>query len=115
MNKQEIAFHAQLLQNDREIQPSIANTAGTDKLEDINLRLALNQHIDVNKGQWDNTLAFIINDQYFNQDSRVVSQQFSGVTNYEMTLGNTSSLRLGANVNHFIAETDNYFETSQEN
>lgn len=111
LNKQEIAFHAQLLQNEREIQPSIASSTGTDELEDINLRLALNQDVDLKKGKWNNTLAFIINDQYYNQDSRVVSQQFSGVSNYEMALGNTSSLRIGANVNYFIAETNNYFET----
>lgn len=109
--RQEFDFHAQLLQNDRAIQPSIANPSGSDELEDINLRLALNQNIDFKKGKWNNTLAFIINDQYFNQDSRVVSQQFSGITNYEIALGNTGSLRIGANVNYFIAETDNYQET----
>ncbi len=110
-DRQDIAFHGQLLKNDREIQPSIANPTGNDQLEDTNLRLALDQEIQLGQGNLNSTVAYIINDQYFNEDSRVVSQQFSGVANYELALSSASSVRIGTNLNHFIAETDNYYET----
>lgn len=111
MRNHKIAFHGLLLHNDREIQPSIATPNSSDQLEDANLRLALSHDVALRKGEWNNTLSYIINDQYFNVDSRVVSQQFSGITNYEIPLGNSGSLRVGANINHFVAETENYFTT----
>lgn len=110
-DRQDVAFHAQLLKNDREIQPSITNPTGNDQLQDTNLRLAVNQDAQLGQGSLSSTVAYIINDQYFNKDSRVVSQQFSGVANYELALTGSSSVRIGTNLNHFVAKTENFYET----
>ena len=111
LKNQELGFHSQFTRNDREIQPSVASNDADDELEDYNLRLAIDHILYLKSAQWNNTVAFILNDQYFNSDSRVVSQQFSGVTNYNVPLGKLGDLRVGGNVNYFTAQTQSYYAT----
>lgn len=110
---QPLALHAQLTRNDRQVQPSATVSSGGDELEDTNLRLALNHEATPGKGRLNNTLAYVVSDQYFysNLNSRTMSQQFSGILGYELPLFRTGFLRLGTNVNHYIARTSSYYVT----
>jgi len=105
---QKVSLDAQYTRNDREVQPSKVSPNLKDELQTGNVRLAAGYQLELPKGSLTSTLAFLQNDQQYNQDDRTVSNQYSALVAYWGELSEVLAVRLGGNTNFFTARSDNY-------
>ncbi|WP_421890854.1 TonB-dependent receptor [Marinoscillum sp.] len=107
-SNQELTLDAQYTRNDREVQPSKVSPNLEDELKTGNVRLAGGYQLELPKGSLTSTLAFLQNDQEYNQNDRTISNQYSALVAYWGELSEVLSVRLGGNANFFTATSDNY-------
>ncbi|MBW3546119.1 MAG: TonB-dependent receptor plug domain-containing protein, partial [Bacteroidetes bacterium] len=98
-----ISFDGMITQNDREIQPSKFSPDREDRLKTENIRLALEHTWETDKSSLTNTLAYLQNDQLYNESDRTKSDQYSFLTSYWLEWNDRISFRTGLNINKFTA------------
>lgn len=101
---------AQYTLNDREIQPSKLSPDQRDELQTENVRIAVGYRSDHSRSSLSSTVAFLSNDQLYNEDQRTVSRQYSAMISYWQELAKRLDFRLGVNTNIFTADSDSYTE-----
>ena len=101
--------------NHREIQPNIASTGNGETLQDDNTRVVVNYKNNSNIGFWDIKLAYVLNDQLYNNTNRIKSEQWSAMMDWDKNIGDKSAVRAGLNHHYFIPKTDNYVAAAKEN
>lgn len=105
-----VFFDGQYTFNDREIQPPRSSPSVNDLLETENVRVAAGFQKEAANSSLSSTLAYLKNDQFYNNSIRTISNQYSLLLTYWIELRNHIEIRYGGNINAFTASSNNYPE-----
>lgn len=101
--------------NHREIQPAVTNNGGDDTLLNENARFVLDYVRDAKFGTLNIKGAYVLNDQFYNVTSRVKSEQWSGVIDYNNSVSSKTTMRVGTSYNYLVPKVDSYQANASEN
>lgn len=101
--------------NNREVQPLKFDTNSSNELLNENLRLSLNYRNESGPGTWNTTIGYIINNQRYNISSKTKTNQTTISTNYDLSLGSSSSLKVGLSYSNFVSDVDAFASQINEN
>ena len=94
--------------NDREIQPTKSAPTSQDELLTKNTRLAFGANQEWSKSSLNVTLAYLQNDQVYNETDQTTGNQYSSIISYWYQLNDQLEFRVGGNTNLFTASSDSY-------
>ncbi len=94
--------------NDREIQPTKSAPTSQDQLLTNNTRLAVGANQEWSKSSLNVTLAWLKNDQVYNETDQTTGNQYSSLISYWYQLNDQLEFRVGGNTNLFTASSDSY-------
>ena len=112
--KQRLSLIGMYTFNDREIQPAVTNYGGSDKLNDENARLIIDYLWDAKAAIINVKSGYVLNDQYYNDTSRVKSEQWFGSISLDKSIAQRTNIRAGITYNYFIPKVDKYYSQANE-
>jgi iron complex outermembrane receptor protein len=101
--------------NDRQIQPNMAVAEIGDEQQDENTRIVADYHDHSRWGYFHAKLAFVRDWMLYNQSSRIATNRYWAVLEYEKRLGKKVTLQAGANWQHIVADVQAYRGGVNEN
>ncbi|MEP0366998.1 MAG: TonB-dependent receptor plug domain-containing protein [Cyclobacteriaceae bacterium] len=100
--------------DDREIQPVKTNPDNHTTLETTNLRLALSHNVETENASLTNTVAYLVNSTLYEDTIRTTAHQYSLLSVYLFSLSPKIDMRVGSNLNYFVASSRNYSHTIKD-
>lgn len=120
-------FHAKISENQlfsitgfynfnyREVQPSVASMGNDETLQNDNTRVVASYNNHSKIGFFETKIAYVLNDQLYNKTSRIQSEQWSSLINWDKDIGIATTLRVGVNHHYIIPKTKSHTIDAQEN
>lgn len=96
--------------NDREIQPTKSAPTSEDELLTKNTRLAFGANQEWSSSSLNITLAYLQNDQVYNETDQTTGNQYSSIISYWYQLNEQLEFRVGGNTNLFTASSESYLD-----
>ena len=112
--KHRFSADAVFTSNDREIQPIKTNPDNQTTLETTNLRLAINHSLETETASLTNTMAYLVNSTLYEDTIRTTAHQYSLLSVYLFSLSQKIDVRVGGNLNYFLATSRNYSQTIKD-
>lgn len=100
--------------NHREVQPSIASIGNGETLRNDDTRIIANYTNNSILGFWDVKLAYILNNELYNGNSRISTTHWSALLGWDKDISNKTAIRAGVNHHYFIPEKNNYVKNTKE-
>lgn len=120
-------FHAKLAENQlfsitgfynfnyREVQPNVASTGNNETLQNDNTRVVASYNNYSKIGFLEAKVAYVQNDQLYNKISRIRSEQWSSLFNWDRDIGIATNLRAGVDHHYIIPKTNSHAIDAEEN
>jgi len=109
-----LSFETFYTYNHRQIQPTVTNNDDTSTLQDKNARFSLSYDGEHTLGHVFSSLGYIHNDEVYNITSRTRSEQSTAIINIDKPLGESTSIRYGANASFYRVHSDGIEQEKKE-
>ena len=103
-----LSVQGQYVYNFREVQPAVTNNNSGDVLLDKNTRVSVSYHQDMRYGNLFGTIAYVLNDELYNRQSRTRSDQITGLLQYDIMLKAKTNFRVGGNWTKYFTTSDGF-------
>ncbi|HEY8936619.1 MAG TPA: TonB-dependent receptor, partial [Cyclobacteriaceae bacterium] len=113
-DNKKLSFETLYTYNHRQIQPTVTNNTDTTTLEDKNARFSLSYDGEHAVGHVYTSIGYLYNDQVYNVTSLTHTEQRTAIINIDKPIGETTSIRYGANASFYKVHSDGIEQKKNE-